>query len=293
LDLRSSAIKSVEKNFPSPHSELLLGMTVGADELKNVPLFKNALKTTGTIHVVVVSGFNIALVFGMVTKALGSQYKLKNMLIAQGVTLLYSLLTGFQPPVVRALLMGSVAAWGKYYGRLLDGLRILVFTACLMVLSSPSYLFSLSFQLSFLASLGLIVFGNVFAKFSLPEALSSTLSAQVMVWPLISNTFGQVSIIGLVANPLILWTVPIATILGGVYFGIVLIAPQLSVFISLLLYPFLDLFIRAVEWFGSLSLASISYQIGTFGLILYYIFLVPCVLYLGKVIKFKHEPEKS
>src|SRR3989338_6598523 len=56
----------VRKVFPSPHSELLLGLTIGLNDLKKVSRFNDVLLATGTIHVVVVSGYNINLVFNLI-----------------------------------------------------------------------------------------------------------------------------------------------------------------------------------------------------------------------------------
>src|SRR3989344_9310984 len=55
--IRNSAGDHVRRYLPSPHSELLLGMLLGIDDLKKTPRFNDVLKLTGTIHVVVVSGY--------------------------------------------------------------------------------------------------------------------------------------------------------------------------------------------------------------------------------------------
>ncbi len=265
----------VEESLPSPSSELLLGMTIGMDELAQLPLFKQALKTTGTIHVVVVSGFNISLVFGMVTGLLGSKYKLKNLLIAQVVTLFYALLSGFNPPVIRAWIMGSTAAWGKYYGRMIDGLRLLYFSGLVMVIISPLQLFSLSFQLSFLATLSLILYGGFFSKiFPRFSDLASTLSAQVLVWPLISYSFGTVSLISPLVNMLILWTVPISTVFGGILLLAGLINIWLSRLVGIFLFPFLDFFAQIVIYFSRLDFSLVNFEISLRFLAVYYVVML-------------------
>ena len=276
--IRVSSIDIVDRNFPSPHSELLLGMLIGLDRLGEVPYFSEALKNTSTIHVVVVSGFNIALVFGLITKLLGSEYRISNLLIAQLFTIFYALLSGFEPPVVRALVMGSIVAWGKYSGRLIDGFRVLIFAASIMVLFEPWYLTSVSFQLSFAASSGLILFSKVFKGMKVPEDLKSTLSAQLLVWPIISFYFGKVSLIGILVNPLILWTVSISTVLGGIYVLAGFIFPALSEIFSVLLYPFLDVFFRVVMFFGAFKGTTINAKINLLWLIVYYLLLI---LFLG------------
>jgi len=201
------------KNLPSPHSELLLGMTVGIDKLYEVPKFKKMLRDTGTIHVVVVSGYNVTLVYNSIMKFLGTPYKLKNMVLAITGTLLFAVVSGFEPPVIRAWIMGSIIAFGKFYGRKIDAVNVLLFTGLLLALINPEYIYSLSFQLSFLATLSLILFeariSAVFKKLVKSQNviigdLSATISAQMLIWPFLSFKFGQISLLSPVVNALIL-----------------------------------------------------------------------------------------
>lgn len=276
--LREHCIEVARKYFPSPHSELLLGVTIGVDKLKDLPSFNNALKDSGTIHVVVVSGFNISLVFSLVLKVIGSRYKTRNLIIAQIVTLFYSLLSGFEPPVIRSYVMGSIVSWGKYCGRSLEAMYVLIFSGLVMILLDPAYLFSLSFQLSFMATLGLIVYSSFFekilkSKFFLFEDLSSTLSAQVLVWPIISFAFGRFSILSPLVNMLILWTIPISTILGGLFLLVSFINVFLAKIVALPLYVFLDIFITVVEFFAKIPFVSIDLEISLILMITYYLVL--------------------
>ncbi len=280
--IRNIATRNVRKFLPSPHSELLLGLTFGIDDLSKVPRFNDVLRSTGTIHVVVVSGYNISLVFDFVVRLIGSKYRLKNLVVAQFITLLYALLCGFEPPVVRSWIMGSIVSWGKYYGRGLKALEVLVFSAMIMLLVNPSFLFSLSFQLSFLATLSLVLYTDYFAKllkkFPLKlfkEDLISTLSAQVLVWPLISYSFGQVSLISPLVNTLILWTIPLATVLGGALLVISLLLQGLPFMVWYIVYVPLDIFVIVVKWFASVPFASISYGC-TLTFLAYYYSVVLC-----------------
>jgi len=278
--IREKCVLFIDKSFPSPHSELLLGMTVGLDKLKNVPSFKTALKNTGTIHVVVVSGFNISLVFDSVLKLLGSRYKLKNVLIAQCMTFVYSVLTGFEPPVIRALVMGSIISWGKYYGRGMDTLLVLVTSALIMIIIQPMYFFNLSFRLSFMATLGLILFSNIITKllhnpsFVLAEDFIAGLSAQLLVWPIISYYFGTVSLISLLVNTLILWTVSFTTIFGSLFLLVTFFSPFISSIAMIPLYVLLDIFVNSVFFFNKFSWGYLNFQVSGLYLFLYYLVLV-------------------
>lgn len=290
-DFRNHSVDLIRKYLPSPHSELLAGMVIGVDELGKIPRFKEALKTTGTIHVVVVSGFNISLVSNLIMGFLGSKYKARNLFISQFFTLLYSIMTGFEPPVIRAWIMGIVLSWVRYYGRSVDGFRALIFTALLMIVIWPYFLLSVSFQLSFLATLGLIVFGNPIVEFIsgflgksfFVEDLGTTISAQIFVLPIVSYYFGRVSIISFLVNPLILWTVPIATILGTFFIFIANLSSFLAKIMSIVIYPFLDVFISSINFFSQFSFSSVNFSIGIAPVVIYYLFVLVLARFSHKI----------
>lgn len=290
LTIREKASNIVRLHFPSPHSELLLGMLLGVDDLKKIPKFNNGLKKTGTIHVVVVSGFNINLVLSFVASLVGSPYKLRNLVFSQGVTLIYILLVGLDPPVIRAWIMSTAVLLSKYHGRKAAGLKILMFSAFLMLVINPYYLFSISFQLSFSASAGLVLYSDILGHFVrkitdskysfLLRDFTSTLAAQVLVWPIISFYFERVSIISLLVNGLVLWVVPIVTVLGAVFLCINFVSSLLAdIMASVIMVP-LTFFVYSVEFFSDFSIASVEYKPSLEFLISYYIFVlgIPVVL---------------
>lgn len=282
--LRENVTSRVQRVLPSPHSELLLGMTIGVNLLNNVPKFRDATVETGTVHVLVVSGFNISLVFGLVISLLGSQYKLKNLLFAQAATLIYALITGFEPPVVRAWIMGSLASWGKYYGRVLPAIQVLFFAALVMLAISPGIITSKSFHLSFLATLSLVKYSNFMTKLvskyfkigPLGADLSTTLAAQVLVWPYISYNFGRVSLVSPVVNTLTLWTVPIATVVGLCLIAVLYVCPILGLLFADIAYIFIDIFVKVVRVFADLPFSAVDFRIGVPILSLYYLLLLIC-----------------
>lgn len=272
----------VRDNLPSPHSELLLGMTVGIDRLYEVPKFKKMLRDTGTIHVVVVSGYNVTLVYNAVMRMLGSPYKSRNLSLAVISTLAFSVVSGFEPPVVRAWIMGSVIALGKYYGRKVPALSVLILTGLIMTVLDPGYLYSLSFQLSFLATLSLIMFeqniSSLLQRFFnregvMLEDLAATLAAQVLIWPYLSFKFGQVSLMSPLVNALVLWTVPLATVLGSIYLILDALSGFLGAFLSFLVYLPLDFFVLLIEHFSKYDFLVPSYKMSLPLLVSYYFVL--------------------
>jgi competence protein ComEC len=131
-------------------------------------------------------------------------------------------------------------------------------TGYVMVLLSPKLIYSLSFQLSFASTLGLILIQPIFKKSKIKvlrlEGLSSTLACQVATLPIVLANFGEYNLISILVNFLILWTVPIILQLGlGVAF--------LSLFLKLpaqllayLIYPPLKYFVMVVKIFSNLKM---------------------------------------
>jgi len=280
--IRNKAIQRARKYFPSPASELLLGMTIGVDHFKKLPQFKDMLLKTGTIHVVVVSGYNISLVYSLMAILLGSFYNRTKLMIGFSVALFYALLSGFDPPVIRSWIMGSIAYLGKYYGRSFPTLRVLIVSGLLMILWQPLFLFSLSFQLSFCATLSLILFSDGISKIPLTskipaffrEDFTATVAAQILVWPLISIYFGRVSIISILVNTLVLWTVPVATVFGGAFLLLFFVGDFLSKILAFFVYIPLGIFADTIDFFSKVSFAQVEFQFSLVGFTVYYLIVL-------------------
>lgn len=279
-DFKAQASYKIQEVLPSPHSELVMGMVLGEDQFNLIPTYNDILKKVGLVHVVVVSGYNISLVFALLMRVLGSQYKAKNLIIGLFATLIYAGISGFGIPAVRAWIMGSIAVIFKFYGRPADGIKVLMFSAIVILCLTPDQLFSVSFMLSFLATLGVMLVPEalkglcacVGAK-KLPaylEDFNTSLSAQLMVNPVLSYYFGTISLVSLIANPLVLWVVPICTILGGLLTFLAFISPLLSHPLAFVLFPFLDFFVSFSEFFAGFNTASVSLRFSVYGVLAYY-----------------------
>jgi competence protein ComEC len=257
-DLQKTLVKNFVSFLPSPEGELLSGIVLGSkDTLPNF-LF-NQLKQTGTLHITVASGMNISLLAGSVFGILAIFFKRKTGLIILLILIwFYAYITGFEPPIIRAAIMVSLVFLAQELGKPTDNLRILAMTGYVMVLLSPKLIYSLSFQLSFASTLGLILIQPIFKKSKIKvlrlEGLSSTLACQVATLPIVLANFGEYNLISILVNFLILWTVPIILQLGlGVAF--------LSLFLKLpaqllayLIYPPLKYFVMVVKIFSNLKM---------------------------------------
>jgi len=252
--LRERLILFYKKSLPEPHASLVAGTVLGSKSMPNK--FWETLKQTGTAHVVVASGTNVAMVAGFLMGVTTSFLKRKKAIV---VTLLgismYVVLSGFDAPIVRAAIMGAVVFIAQGAGRLVSAWRALVISIVLMLLIKPLWLTDLGFILSVLATSGLMLFQkNIDTRLKfipnvLREGLTTSISAQIFVAPVIYATFGQFNILSPIINALILWTIPYIMIIGGVGGVVGLIVPKLGMIMLQLVYPLTWFFEKTLSLF--------------------------------------------
>lgn len=280
----------VQSQMPSPMSEFLLGVTLGVNDLGSVPRFNDVMVNAGVIHVIVVSGFNITLVYNLIYSLLGTKYKFSYFVVAQILALIYSIFSGFQPPVIRAWVMGFLLSVTVLYGRKVNIHLVLYVSALLMILISPEILTSLSFQLSFLATASLVLFGNITSsanKFNnkifnvLYTDFLVTLGAQVLVLPLIAYKFGRLSIVSFVANMFTLWIIPMLTVLGSLYIFLLYFGVFIHYLIRPILLVLMYIFIQINYSLVQVPFASVDINFPLSFLTLYYVSLLSIYIFFS------------
>lgn len=220
-DIRDKLRDRILLGMPREEAGVVLGIILGSKS--DLPGWMyNKLIKSGTIHIMVASGYNV-MVVGSFVMALLVWVVNRRMAVwlAIGVMLIYSILAGWQPPVIRALIMGLILMVGNTYGRRGKSLEALLMTMVAMFVLDPGVARSISFWLSVSACVGIfwlhpIVVSRLGDKsilFSKTELLS-TWSAQVTTMPLILGVFGRMSLIALLSNTLILPLVPILMLMG-------------------------------------------------------------------------------
>lgn len=262
--------------LPEPQAALLSGMVFGVKA--SMPRdFYTALKTTGTIHMIALSGMNISILINI----LGTLLMFFGRRVSAVLTIIWiGLFVWFVGPsasIVRASIMGSLGLIGVYLGRQYYSLLALVFAAITMLFWQPSWLFEIGFQLSFLSTLGIVLLGGssslVTSSASIKQAksllklilqplwldLRLTLSAQLFTAPVILWNFRQLSLAAPLTNALVGWVVQPITILGFVAAASGFFVRPVGQLISWLAYPLLTYFIWVVEWTATLPLASVSF----------------------------------
>lgn len=258
IRFREKAWETIFEIYPQPESGLLAGILLGIDS--DLPSsLAQAYRDTGVAHIIAISGFNMAVLAGFFlwffARLVGPYWAALISAILLGI---YTIFVDGAPSVVRALIMAIMAAGGHLIGRRQVGINALCFTAAVMCLFNPLLLGNVSFQLSFTATLGLVLFAEpmqdwlkarleksfsekLAAKLTGPmsEYFLFTLAAQFATLPVITAQFGRISLSSLLANPLVLPFQPAVLILGGVTTLAGMIHPILGKVCMLFSWPFL------------------------------------------------------
>ena len=268
---KSKLVENTYKIFPDPEASLFAGILFGVDTGLPKKL-QEAFKNTGTAHIIAISGFNIAIISGLFFSIFKTILKNERLGAALAVVsvFLYAFLVGADPAVMRAAFMGSLSLFARQIGRRNAGLNTLAFVALVMALINPLTLWDIGFQLSFFATLGLILYAEPFSNITanLIEKISKTdnsaiisiindnviltLAAQVMTIPLMMYYFNRISVISFIANPFILPVQPAVMILGGLAVFVSLILLPLGQLLAWVAWPFAGYTIRVVEFFDKI-----------------------------------------
>jgi competence protein ComEC len=226
--VKKTFLGNIEKMISEPQSALLGGLVVGAKQSLGAELL-DAFRAVGVIHIVVLSGYNMTIVASFVGKLFAFLGKRAGIYIGIGMIALFTIMTGGAATAVRAALMASLVLVSQLLNRPYVMFRALLVAGFFMVLWNPrSLAFDPSFQLSFLATLSLILLAPKVEKYllfitdrwQLREVATATLSTQIFVLPFLLWMTGEFSLVSLPANILILATIP-ATMFVGFLAGLV------------------------------------------------------------------------
>ena len=248
INLKLQAKQAIDQSLPEPQAGLLAGILLG-NERGIAPEVSDAFAATGAAHVIAISGFNMAVLSGVIVGALRRLRVSPTAaaLISIVVIGVYTVFVGANPAVVRAALMSGLLVVGRALRRQTYLPASLAFAALVLSAINPLVLWDVSFQLSFFATLGMALFADPFAaafdkaleRLFLPrfrrwlgalltEPLIVTLAALTFTLPLTMLYFGQVSPVVLLVNLLIVPVQPALLLIGGAATLIAFVLPPLA-----------------------------------------------------------------
>ena len=299
LAARNSIEKNLTKLLPEPEATLAVGILLGGSGGFSKEM-QNAFSRTGMTHVVAVSGYNVSIIVQYLLLAgigIGLWRKQAIWFALFGI-IAFVLMAGSPASAVRAAVMGAIILWAMGCGRLSNSANALLLTAAIMLLFNPLLLrWDIGFELSFFATLGIILIYPLLENqlieknklFGIVEAVTLTLSAQVLVLPIILINFKTISIISVLANVLVLPLIPLAMLLVFLAVLAGFVFQPLAFLFAYVAYVPLYLCIECIKLLSDLSFASVQIEGVGYGLVCLYYCLVGLLFYAYK----KYAPPKT
>lgn len=284
----------IYENFSPPNSSILAALTLG-DKQYISKEWKQKLNIAGVRHITAVSGLHVVIVSGILLW-LGIRiglYRGQAFYFALFFLWFFILMIGFQPSAVRAGIMGSMLLFCQKIGRQRVADRALLLTAAVMLTINPLLLrHNVGFQLSFLATLGIIYLmpflQNLFERIKLTKLgevsnlLAMTFSAQIFVLPILIYNFGQFSLVSPITNVLIVSLLPYIMIAGFIFLIGGLLWQGLGWILSFPVWFLLSYVTGIVDLFSRFSFSSIVFQISWIWLPIFYLIIGYLLWYIQK-----------
>ena len=297
-ETRNRILDTHSKYLKSPNLEILGGIVFGDDAISPPDYIKNSFINSGLLHILAASGMNVALIYTFwffILRFLGVPFK-PRVLSGILIIILYTLMTGLGASVIRAALMLIFVLIGKLIDRDAHSIALLSFVAALMLIYNPAYINDVSFQLSFMVTLGLLLSVNVISE-KLPDIpdwikvpIIIPIIAQIWVAPIQMFYFNSFSLYSIFAN---IATVSLLSIIsfGGFLSSVISIFQPLADFTCFTFDFYLNILLNILVWISNFF-ANLKYCLlqtthpSIIQIIIYYAMIVGAT-FLFKYNKFK------
>lgn len=259
LEVRNWFAERIERLLPEREAKLglsyLLGMKTGLEDE-----FVENLRMVGLTHIVVASGAHLSILVGVARKVFGRLSRFAGLLFAGLLVVCFMAMIGWTPSIMRAGIMTILSLTGWYVGRKVAPWRLILIVAAATLIISPMFIMDLGWLLSFASFGGIMMLGPKMTECFyggrkpgvVAETIMMTVAATLMTLPIVLYYYGAVSLIAVVANLLILPTLPWAM---GVTFavGVVVDVPMVAEVMAWCAEKILSFHIGVVEWLGQCS----------------------------------------
>ena len=296
IKIKNKFASAIDEVIPLPEAGLLSGLLLGGDNKLPKNIQENFSKT-GMTHIVAVSGYNVTIIaeYLMLALIFLGFWRQQAFWAAIGGIFLFILMIGFPSSAVRAGVMGGLLLWAMKNGRLANSQNAIIFSAAVMLIINPLLLrWDIGFQLSFLATLGIIYLYPFLEQhlikknkaFGVMEILGLTISAQIFVLPVILMNFGKLSLISPLANILVLPIIPLTMLIGFTSVILKMLIPSLAAVFSWLVFLPLKYEVEIINFLAGLPGSSVEIKNFTwYWAIVWYILLIRIIFALRKKAK--------
>lgn len=281
--IRQRIVQAQEFGLGNPEGAFVSALVMGKTAVDLPYNIQDQFKQTGLAHALAASGAQVSLLVGVIltlTRRFSGSVRLG---LGTGILVLYVGLTGVEPSVLRAGVMGFVALIALTADRKVKPIGALLLTATFLLLLNPIWIWNLGFQLSFLATLGLLVTVPVLTQWLdwMPSGLTPLFAVPIAAYlwtlPLMLNAFGVVSPYSILVNILVGPLITIASIGGMISAVAALIYPWAGSILAWTLYYPAHLLIKIAEIssqlpgntvaVGTINAAQVGLLYGLIGLV--------------------------
>ncbi len=274
-NLRRHFAVGLQNVLPEPLASLGLGILIGQQNTLPNDLTEN-LRRVGLIHLVAVSGYNLTIIVYFSQRLLQKRSRFQALVLSNLLIVVFLLLTGFSPSIVRASVVSVISLIMWFFGRTIRPLMILLFSAVITAGWNPLYIWSsVGWYLSFFAFFGILVLAPLLSlrfvprklqKLLLPQVFIETISAQLCTLPILLFIFSGLSVMSIPANILVVPLTPfvmLATLIAGVagmmgqfiFFGLLVLPAkimlsyivEISNLLSSMPFAFVEVNINAIQ----------------------------------------------
>lgn len=266
---RLDASERFSKVLPEPHAGILSATIFGLNSAVS-PGILEAFNRTGTRHIIAVSGSHMVILVAIMLFAFLSSgfHRKKVFYMTSSGILAFVLVSGLASSAIRAGIMAFTILFAEKIGRLNKSFSALIFAAVFMLIIDPHLLANdIGFQLSFLATFGIIILFPYFKKqfekwpsfIGIKDMFLVTLSAQIVIMPILVANFDGFSVFSFLANIMILPITPALMAGGFVLFVLSYFSMSLAQVVAFPLYLILSYQLAVVDFFAKINFGYIKF----------------------------------
>lgn len=262
--IRQRILRTQVQALGVPEGAILSAMVIGGRSI-DIPFpIREQFRKTGLSHALAASGAQVSLLVGVVLALTQRCSTSLRLTCGFAILLTYLSLTGLEPAVLRAGIMGGVALLALATDRRVKPLHSMLLTATVLLLFNPLWIFDLGFQLSFLATLGLLVTVPILSRWLdwLPSGITPLLAVPIAAYlwtlPLQLSVFGIVSPYSIAINILSSPLIAVISIGGMISAATALVFSPLGGAMAAWLYLPVHLFLRLAEWGSQLPGSTVA-----------------------------------
>ncbi|MGP1486742.1 ComEC/Rec2 family competence protein [Peptostreptococcus stomatis] len=237
-------------------------------------------RDAGVSHVMSISGLHISILVGIFLVLVGRINKLDRLGLLFVGLIFYNILVGGGPSITRSIGLSVLGALAYFVDRRLDPINILALIASIMIYLNPYIIYNISFQLSFLAVLSIVIYSKYLRKYIYFNFLNTCLAANILTFPLVVYNFKTFSMVGLIGNILVLPFIGlivfldmISLLLYGISLDLALLVAYINEAILRPLYYYLEKLanygVYNMEVRSMNPLLLLAYYIGVLGLAIF------------------------